>query len=264
MEIEKMNKMLFSTTEDLLASLPEKERANAISFFSKKDILGNKVLSDDVLYQYNASLYIAKAIEQQEAIYQKQVALFDRQKKLFNELLDLLKEELTTAINHAVATLKSELENTVLTTNEQVGRLNITITNLVDNIFSYIDSSMSKMLVQIADEKTSSVNELGMFVDLGKEQLKGEIQKMIVELVQKELPEQLKLAVKKPIGNHLQHYTDTAYKLMADKITNMEKKVENMEKKVNAGHDPWSIMNLLSNVVVFSGVLLVFKLLHFI
>ncbi|HAU4290894.1 TPA: hypothetical protein ACQVKS_000900 [Serratia marcescens] len=264
MEIDKMNKMLFSNVQELLASLNDRERANAISMLEKKDILGNKTLENDFLFQYNAALYQARCYEQQKELYEKNLALFDRQKKVFNELIDLMRDQMTSMVNVAVGSLKAELDGTVLTVSEQVSRVNITITNLVDNIFSYIDRSMHKMLVQIADEKDGSVNELKALTALIESQLKSEVQKMIVELVENYLPDELKKSVKEPISHHLKHYSGTANKLMAEKFTDMEKRVKNMETKVNAGHDPWSVVRVIRDIVVFGGVLFAFKLLHFI
>lgn len=85
MEIDKMNKMLFSNVQDMLASLNDRERANAISMLEKKDILGNKTLENDFLFKYNAALYQARCFEQQRnSMKRTQHSLIDKRKYSMN------------------------------------------------------------------------------------------------------------------------------------------------------------------------------------
>jgi polyribonucleotide nucleotidyltransferase len=263
MNTQNINKMVFSNVHDLLANLPEREKTNAISFLNKRDILGNKTLEDDVLFQYNAVLCIAMTYEKMQGIYQDFDTKLNGNSNALNSFLADFNNSVETQVNHATQTINNEIGKTVEATNTQVGRLNTTVINLVDNVSSYIDKSMYDLLEQVKDERTKNINEISAFVDLAKEQLKAELQGLIVSLVKDHLNAALKDAVKEPMGTHLKHYSGTANKIMTEKFTDMDKRVQKMESKINGGHDPWGLVRIVRDVVVFGGVLLVAKLFHF-
>lgn len=264
MKIESMNKILFSNVQDLLVSLPDKERKQFYDWMKERDVIGNKILETDVLFQYNAALHGTMMSAQFEKIIEDFSSLVGEQRKLQAEFIANLHNEITTSINQGSQTLILEVEKTIESTNDQVSRLNVVLVNLVDNISTYIDKSISKMLEQVSDEKIRNENELITYGELLKEQLKTEVQGMIIEIVRNDFPDQLKNSVKGPISSHLKKYSEAANIIMTDKFSDMETRVKSMESKVNTGHDVWSVMRVLRDVAVFGGVLIVAKLMHFI
>ena len=252
MDSTNQRKQVFANLQDLLASLPEKERFEFRKYLEKHEIIGNQTLEPIVLFQYNAALFVDAALERLNTNLAAADNRIANQKTILDGFWQDFESAIESKVNFTVATLNAEIEKTVQSTNEQVGKLNTTVVNLVDNISAYIDTAMSKMLDQVADEKTKNINEITAFVELIKEQLKSEIQMMIVEIVKQEIPAELKKSVKQPIATHLQNYLEI-----------VKKRTANLDNAVQS-NELWGIKRLVRDFVVTGGAIFVLKLLHFI
>lgn len=252
MNNEKQTKAIFANLHDLLASLPEKERFEFRNYLNKHEIIGNETLEPIVLMQYNAALFIDAAMERLKESLSSAEASFESQKTLLESFRSEFENSIQTSVNLATEQVNEAISNTVETSNEQVGNLNNTVVNLVDNISAYIDTSMAKMLDQMTEERLKGINEINAFFEVLKKQLESEIQMMIVEIVKQQIPTELKKSVKEPIANHLQKYLG----VVKERTAKLDSAVQS--------NDLWGIKRLIRDFIVTGGAIFVLKLLHFI
>lgn len=248
MNNEKLTKAVFRNTQELLSSLNEKDRAELITYFKRNEITENTTLEPIFLFQYNAALFVETALEKLNERYEEQDATIDKQKQVLNEFLATFNSSIETATNIAISRFKEDISTTAEITNNLVSKSNDSAISLADNISAYIDTSVEKMLTTIATEKESTRRELAEYVDLIKNQLDKEIQGMIVKMVQKDLPEELRKSVKTPIAEHLTHYTNAVSKNLNHKISQMEVKT--------ATNELWDIKRVVRDFAVFGGATL--------
>lgn len=83
-----------------------------------------------------------------------------------------LENAIESKVNQAIDKLNTAVGATVQSTNEQVAKINTTTVNLVDNVSSYIDSAVSKMLQQVADEEYNSVMDIKNAVEAIRKSLR--------------------------------------------------------------------------------------------
>lgn len=253
-EIENMNKFVFSNIDDMLHSLPERERNRFIAYLEKKDIRGNKTLEENLLFQYNTSLYSAMTyakLQSLQADIEKKVSM--RGAELDKFMTDF-QEAINTHVNRSIGEINAGVSDVLANTSLQVARMNDTLIHLMDNISAYIDTSVSKMLDQVADERTKNVNELTAFSDALKEQLKSEIQGMILEISKEIIPDELKKSVKDPIAIHLKQYSKKAETIINDKTGNIEHAFTDLQSKASS-YDTWNPMRIVRDFVVVGGAL---------
>lgn len=252
MENTSTTKKVFANLQDLLASLPERERFEFRKYLEKHEIIGNQTLEPIILFQYNAALFADAAAgqmkESADAINDRLSAVVEKFEKFRLDLENAIQSQ----VNVAIERLNSAVGQTVETTNIQVGKLNTTVVNLVDNISGYIDTSVDKMLAQMLEERIKGYNEINQFFEAMKTELESEIKKMIISIVQEQMPAELKKSVKQPIATHLQNYLGL-----------VQKRTSEMDRAVQ-GLNPWGVVGLIRDIVVFGGTIILLKALHFI
>lgn len=247
---------IFANLQDLLASLSKKDRDDFLVYLKKNEIMGNETLEPLVLALYNTGLFVDVSISKVLTVLQEINLSIQSQKAIFDAARLDFENSVQTQTNLATKAIKDEIGKTVEIANGQVGKVNTTMINLADNISGYIDSSVAKMLAQIADSKIETMNEMTTYYELAKTQWENELKALMIELLKKEFPGQLKASVKAPIADHLNKY-----------LSLMDKKVVGMESKINS-HDPWNLVGVVRDFVVFGGasalVLFLAKTFHFI
>ncbi|WP_241170392.1 hypothetical protein [Serratia marcescens] len=252
MDNQRLTKQVFANLHDVLASLPERERFEFLKYLEKHEIIGNQTLEPIILIQYNAALYADAVAGQMKDSAEEIAQRVQGVIAAFEGFRQELENAIESKVNQAIDKLNTAVGATVQSTNEQVAKLNTTTVNLVDNVSSYIDSAVSKMLQQVADEKYNSVMDIKNAVEAIKKELEVELQKMLVEVGVNIIKDELKKSVKEPIGHHLNKY-----------LEHVKKKTANLDNAVES-NDLFSIKRLVRDFVVFGGAILVFKLLHFI
>lgn len=247
---------IFANLQDLLASLSKKDRDEFLVYLKKNEIPGNEILEPLILAQFNAGLFVDAAMSKVSELLKETNLSVEAQKSYLEAARLDFESAVQTQTNLAIKAIKDEIGKTVELANGQVGKVNTTMINLADNISRYIDTSIAKMLAQIADAKIETMNEMTTFNELAKAQWETELKALMIELLKREFPNQLKASVKAPIADHLNKYLGI-----------MDKKVVGMESKINS-HDPWNLVGVIRDFVVFGGasalVLFIAKTFHFI
>lgn len=252
MENTIQRKQVFANLQDLLASLPERERLEFRKYLDKHEIIGNQTLEPIILFQYNTALFVDSAIDRLNSSIADAEARMAVQKAMLESFLADFLSAIETKKNQVIAELSSNLETTVRTSNEQISKLNTGVANFADNLWSFTDATVDKMLDQIANEQTKKMNEFSAFMDLAKIQIPAEIQALIIEAEkarQEQLNNELRVSVKQPIADHLKKYLE-----IVKKRTSV---LDELGK-------PWSPKNLIREFIVTGGAILILKLLHFI
>lgn len=252
MNNENQIKNIFANLQDLLASLPEKERYEFRRYLEKNEIIGNQTLEPIILMQYNTALFIDSAIEKLKTSYSSSELSMKNQEIILNDFRKEFERSIQTSVNLAHEKLNGSILKTVEVSNEQVSKLNNSVINLVDNISSYIDVSMAKMLDQMAEERLKGINEINAFFEVLKKQLESEIQIMIIEIAKKLIPTELKKSVKEPIANHLQKYLGI-----------VKERTEKLDTSIES-NQLWNIKRLLRDFVVTGAAIFVLKFFHLI
>ena len=247
---------IFANLQDLLASLSKKDRDEFLVYLKKNEIPGNEILEPLILAQFNAGLFVDAAMSKVSELLKETNLSVEAQKSYLEAARLDFESAVQTQTNLAIKAIQDEIGKTVEIANGQVGKVNTTMINLADNISRYIDTSIAKMLAQIADAKIETMNEMTTYYELAKTQWENELKALMIEMLRKEFPTQLKNSVKAPIADHLNKYLGI-----------MDKKVGGMESKINS-HDPWSIVGVIRDYVIFGAasatVLFLAKMFHFI
>lgn len=252
MESKSQTKQVFANLQDLLASLPERERFEFRKYLEKHEIIGNQTLEPIILFQYNAALYadsVAGQLKSSADVISERIATAIEKYELFRSELE---NAIQSQVNIAIDKLNGAVGQTVEKTNDLIIRLNVNMINQVENVSSYIDAAMAKMLDQMLEERVKGYNEINQFFEAMKAELETEIKKMIISIVQEQMPTELKKAVKQPIATHLKEYLA----LVKERTSSFDRATQ--------GLNPWSVVGLIRDFVVFGGTIMLFKVMHFI
>lgn len=249
MENISKTKLVFSNLQDLLASMPERDRHDFIKYLNKHEIIGNQTLEPIILFQYNSALFIDAALEQVQNKLETANFTMVQQQEVMRELMQDFKNNLEQITNISVEKIQKNIGHQNESADERTRQIHVALINAVENFSAFMDTTLDKVVTMHANKELEKMAALNAFSETlekrhasAMKEFESKIDLLSMKMGSKLIPDALKESVKAPVANHLNKYMQ-------------------MAKRES---DTWNPVKLLRDFVLFGGTILLFKFLHFI